>query len=91
MGMEPIQWDVDSLDWKDYDAGTICSGCRISWPGVHRAVPQRPKPCTRRRPALGAGVYDSRGYTVVPIRQLIYWENYTIDHRPSVPESGGRQ
>ena len=24
MGMEPIQWDVDSLDWKDYDADTIC-------------------------------------------------------------------
>ena len=24
IGMEPIQWDVDSLDWKDYDADTIC-------------------------------------------------------------------
>ena len=24
MGMEPIQWDVDSLDWKGYDAQTIC-------------------------------------------------------------------
>ena len=23
MGMEPIQWNVDSLDWKDYDAATI--------------------------------------------------------------------
>ena len=23
LGMEPIQWDVDSLDWKDYDAATI--------------------------------------------------------------------
>ena len=23
LGMEPIQWDVDSLDWKDYDADTI--------------------------------------------------------------------
>ena len=23
MGIEPIQWDVDSLDWKDYDAATI--------------------------------------------------------------------
>ena len=23
MGMEIIQWDVDSLDWKDYDAPTI--------------------------------------------------------------------
>ena len=23
MGIQPIQWDVDSLDWKDYDAATI--------------------------------------------------------------------
>ena len=23
-----IQWNVDSLDWKDYDAGTICKRVR---------------------------------------------------------------
>ena len=26
MGMEPIQWDVDSLDWKDYDGLGYLSG-----------------------------------------------------------------
>ena len=41
MGMEPIQWDVDSLDWKDYDAQTIYK--RVTEHGAageHRAVPQ---------------------------------------------------
>ena len=42
MGMEPIQWDVDSLDWKDYDADTICKRVTSKRPArQHRAVPQR--------------------------------------------------
>ena len=35
MGMEPIQWDVDSLDWKDYDAETICKRVTST---VHRHI-----------------------------------------------------
>ena len=80
MGMEPIQWDVDSLDWKDYDAGTICKRVRDKLaPGAivlfHNAALHTPE-------ALPSVLEHMirEGYTVVPIGQLIYWENYTIDH-----------
>ena len=80
MGMEPIQWDVDSLDWKDYDADTICQRVtsKLS-PGsivlFHNAALHTPE-------ALPA-ILDHmarEGYSLLPISQLIYRENYTIDH-----------
>ena len=80
IGMEPIQWDVDSLDWKDYDAGTICKRVRDKLcPGsivlFHNAALHTPE-------ALPSVLEHMirEGYTVVPIGQLIYTENYTIDH-----------
>ena len=80
MGMEPIQWNVDSLDWKDYDADTICQRVtsKLS-PGsivlFHNAALHTPE-------ALPA-ILDHmarEGYSLLPISQLIYRENYTIDH-----------
>ncbi|MBE6970640.1 MAG: deacetylase [Ruminococcaceae bacterium] len=80
MGMEPVQWDVDSLDWKDYDADTICK--RVTGkvqPGsivlFHNAALHTPEALPT---VLECLIRD--GYTVIPISQLIYTENYTIDH-----------
>lgn len=72
--------DRDSLDWKDYDADTIFK--RVTehlQPGsivlFHNAALHTPE-------ALPSVLEHMirEGYTVVPIGQLIYWENYTIDH-----------
>jgi len=80
IGMEPIQWDVDSLDWKDLPADQIVK--RVTekvQPGsivlFHNAALHTPE-------ALPSVLEHMirEGYTVVPIGQLIYWENYTIDH-----------
>ena len=80
MGMEPIQWDVDSLDWKDYDAATICQRVtgkmeRGSIALFHNAALHTPEALPDILECL-----IQKGLTVVPISQLIYWENYTIDH-----------
>ena len=80
MGMEPIQWNVDSLDWKDYDAGTICKRVRDKLcPGsivlFHNAALHTPEAL----PSVLEYMIQE-GYAVVPIGQLIYTENYTIDH-----------
>ena len=80
MGMEPIQWDVDSLDWKDYDAGTICKRVRDKLaPGsivlFHNAALHTPEAL----PAILDCLIND-GYTVVPISQLILDPPYTIDH-----------
>jgi len=79
MGLIPVQWDVDSLDWKDLSATEISarvvsrvkSGSIILCHnnGLHTAE------------ALPI-IFDTlraAGYTFVPVGELIYRENYTID------------
>ena len=72
--------DGDSLDWKDYDAKTIFK--RVTehlQPGsivlFHNAALHTPEAL----PSI-LEFMQQNGYTVVPIGQLIYTENYTIDH-----------
>lgn len=80
IGMEPIQWDVDSLDWKDLSAADITKRVtsRVQ-PGsivlFHNAALNTPD-------AL-PGVIEfllREGYTFVPISELILSGAYTIDH-----------
>ena len=80
MGMEPVQWDVDSLDWKDLEAPQITKRITAKvQPGsivlFHNAALHTPEALPEILSYL-----IGEGYTVVPISQLIYRENYTIDH-----------
>jgi len=80
LGMEPIQWDVDSLDWKDLPAAEITQRVtEKAAPGsivlFHNAALHTPE-------AL-PGILETllrEGYTFVPISQLILPQPYTIDH-----------
>lgn len=79
MGIMPVQWDVDSLDWKDLSAADIAeriisrvkSGSIILCHnnGLHTAevLP------------IVIDALHAKGFTFVPIGELIYYENYTID------------
>lgn len=79
-GLEPIQWDVDSLDWKDLCAADITkrvtskvqSGSIILF---HNAAKHTPEAL----PAILENLIG-QGYTLVPISELILTGNYTIDH-----------
>ena len=78
--MEPIQWDVDSLDWKDLEAGEITRRVTSKvQPGsivlFHNAALHTPE-------ALPAIIQTllQEGYTFVPISQIILSGEYTIDH-----------
>ena len=83
-GMEPIQWDVDSLDWKEIPASEIT-----------KRVTERVQPgsivlfhnAAKHTPEALPGILEtliSQGYTIVPISKLIYpgqcGTDYTIDH-----------
>lgn len=80
MGMEPIQWDVDSLDWKGLSApeivrrvtGRVCPGSIVLF---HNAAQHTPE-------ALPDVIETllREGYTLVPVSQLILTGAYTIDH-----------
>lgn len=80
MGMEPIQWDVDSLDWKDLDANAIYDRVTKSVaPGsivlFHNAALHTPEAL----PSI-LEYMIKEGYTIVPISELILDGEYTIDH-----------
>ena len=84
MDVEPIQWDVDSLDWKDLSAADITKRVTSKvQPGsivlFHNAALHTPE-------AL-PGIIEAllqQGYTFVPISQLILpgecGQDYSIDH-----------
>ena len=80
MGIEPIQWDVDSLDWKELPASEITQRVTSKvQPGsivlFHNAALHTPE-------AL-PGIIEAllqEGYSFVPISQLLLNCEYTIDH-----------
>jgi peptidoglycan-N-acetylglucosamine deacetylase len=80
MGMNTIQWDVDSLDWKGISAGEITKRVisKVE-PGsiilFHNAALHTPE-------ALPAIIeyLISNGYSIVPVSDLILKGDYTIDH-----------
>ena len=80
LGMYTIQWSVDSLDWKDLSADEISNRVKSAiQPGgivlFHNAAKHTPE-------ALPTLIEEllAEGYEFVPISQLIYQNNYTIDH-----------
>lgn len=80
MGIEPIQWDVDSLDWKELSAAEITQRVTSKvQPGsivlFHNAALHTPE-------AL-PGIIEAllqEGYSFLPISQLLLTGEYTIDH-----------
>lgn len=80
MGIHVIQWDVDSLDWKDLSASEIytrvttnvSSGSIILF---HNAALHTPEALADIIEYL-----QSNGYEIVPVSELILSGDYTIDH-----------
>ena len=79
LGVTPIQWDVDSLDWKGISSEEITSRVlsRVQ-PGsivlFHNAAEHTPEALPGIIESLHAD-----GYTIVPISELLLSGDYTID------------
>ncbi len=80
MGMEPIQWDVDSLDWKGISAPDIVRRvtARVQ-PGsivlFHNAAEHTPEALPEIIETL-----QGQGYALVPVSQLLLTGDCAIDH-----------
>lgn len=80
LGMHMIQWDVDSLDWKDLSAEQITqrvvsraeSGSIVLF---HNAAKHTPEALPSIIEALLA-----KGYTFCTASEMIYTDGYTINH-----------
>ena len=78
--MATIQWDVDSLDWKNLSATEIAlriiNGVK---PGSIILCHNNGLHTAEALPMIFSTL-KNRGFTFVPIGELIYKDNYTIDH-----------
>ena len=81
MGMEPIQWDVDSLDWKDYDAATIIRRVTEHKHLGNGSIILCHNGAKHTAEALDEliTILKQKGFTFVPISELIIRENYHMD------------
>ncbi|MBQ3089565.1 MAG: polysaccharide deacetylase family protein [Oscillospiraceae bacterium] len=80
LGMEAIQWDVDSLDWKDLSAGEITERVLSAVePGsivlFHNAAPHTPEALPGIIETLQAD-----GYRLVTVGELLLDGEWTVDH-----------
>lgn len=81
IGYYSIQWDVDSLDWKDYGTTSI-----INTVTRHKHLGNGSIILCHNGAKYTAEALDSliqelkaQGYTFVPLSELIYRDNYHLD------------
>lgn len=77
-----IQWDVDSIDWKGYDAPTIVNKVvnhKHLGNGSIILLHNGAKHTAQALPQIIERLKD-KGYELVPISELIYKENYLLNH-----------
>lgn len=78
----PIQWDVDSLDWKDYDAATIIKKVTEHKHLGNGSIILCHNGAKHTAEALDQMIttLKAKGYQLVPISELILRDGYTINH-----------
>lgn len=81
-GYHCIQWDVDSLDWKDYGADsivkTVCNHKHLGNGSIILCHNGAKFTKDALEPMI-KGLQD-QGYQIVPVSQLIYTDEYYMDH-----------
>lgn len=80
-GYLPVQWDVDSEDWKNYGIDSIIqkvtthdhlgNGSIIL---MHNGADYTPQALEMVITGL-----QEQGYEIVPVSELVYWNNYHMD------------
>ncbi len=81
LGYHCIQWDVDSLDWKDYGVNSIIDMVVNNKHLGNGSIILCHNGAKYTKDALEAmidGLQD-KGYKIVPVSQLIYTEEYYMD------------
>jgi len=79
VNMEAIQWSVDSLDWKNPTPKEITERVTTQVkPGSIVLFHNGAKNTPTALPTIIENL-QGKGYTIVPISQLIYKDGYTID------------
>lgn len=87
-GLYPIQWDVDSLDWKNLSATEIAMRVINGAKNGSIILCHNNGLHTAEALPLIFSTLKNRGYQFVPIGELIYKQNYHLDHNGRQHENG---
>lgn len=81
-GYHCVQWDVDSLDWKDYGTESIINTVLNHKHLGNGSIILMHNGAKYTKDALESIILGlkEKGYEIVPISELIYTENYEMDH-----------
>ena len=79
LGYYSIQWDVDSLDWKDLSATDIAMRVINNVKNGSIILMHNNGLHTAEAVPIILETLKNKGFTFVPIGELIYRENYSID------------
>lgn len=90
IGYYPIQWDVDSLDWKDYDASTIIKKVTEHKHLGNGTIILCHNGAKHTAEALDTMIktLKEKGFSFVPISELIMKDGYTINHEGRQVKAG---
>lgn len=80
LGYYVIQWDVDSLDYKDYGANAIVDRVISKVKNGSIVLFHNNAIFIREALPIILDKLQEMGYEIVPISELIYKDNYYIDH-----------
>lgn len=80
LGLYTIQWDVDTLDWKGLSASEIAGRVLNNVENGSIVLMHNNGEHTLEALPLILDGLKNKGFTCVKIGDLIYRENYTIDH-----------
>ena len=82
LGYHVIQWDVDSLDWKDYGCDSILHTVTCHKHLGNGSIILMHNGAKYTKDALEQMIIElkSQGYEFVTVSELIYKENYQMDH-----------
>ncbi|MCK9479511.1 MAG: polysaccharide deacetylase family protein [Firmicutes bacterium] len=75
-----MQWDVDSLDWKDLTAKDISNRVILKTKAGSIILMHNGTPNTHSALQLILPELAKKGFKFVPVSQLVLKENYAIDH-----------
>ena len=80
MKLYPIQWDVDSLDWKGLKAEEMATRVLSQVKSGSIVLMHNDGEHTVEALPLIIEGLKAKGYTIKTIGELIYREGYTVDH-----------
>lgn len=80
IGMQVIQWDVDTLDYNGLTGDEICARIKSKLKSGSIILMHNDTKYTASSLQQIIDTINGEGFEIVPLSELVYDENYTIDH-----------